>query len=111
MSPKKKEENSTDFTIQELAPPAFELPKLEEVIDQEVRIISVEFDISNFGEYCVLEFEEQGLHVTTGEFVIKQLKRAIKSMTNKGVRLSQVNAILGTIAQKESKDGKYYFLK
>lgn len=111
----KKEEQATLKTetieIKDIAPSDFELPKLDKVNGKIIHIKGFFFDVSNYGDYVVINTVNQGDFITTGEIVIKQLKRIAKTLSEQAKQLSEALTIKAKVEAREASEGKYYILK
>lgn len=97
--------------IKDIAPSDFELPKLDQLENKEVYITGFMLDMSQYGEYAVINTLGQGAFITTGQVIIKQLKRAQKRLIEQGKTLNEKTVLQGTVKAIEVKDGKYYILE
>lgn len=96
--------------IKDIAPPDFELPKLDKLKGKTIFIVDFLVDVSQFGEYAVIFTKENGNYVTTSEIVIKQLKRIARSLSANGVKLGKDKIIEAKVKATKAKEGEYYML-
>lgn len=96
--------------IHHLAPPDFELPKLDKLKGKTLFIVDFTLDVSQFGEYAVIDTKEQGNYVTTSEPVIKQLKRLAKELSRRGETLGRDVIVEAIVKAEKGEKGDYYTL-
>ncbi len=97
--------------IGDIAPPDFELPKLDTVKNKTVRIIGFNLDVSQFGEYVTIQTLKNGDFVTTSAVVIKQLKTVAERLARDKKQLGPTRVLEAKITVKKATDGEYFILK
>ncbi len=112
-----KKENQTELeateiiAIKDIAPSDFELPKLDEIKGKEIIIVGFYIDVSQYGEYVVINTLKKGNFITTSKFVIKQLKRVAKNLTEQEKALSEKVSLKAKVSEKKETEATYYILE
>lgn len=96
--------------IDEIAPPDFELPKLDQLKGKTIFLVDFVLDTSQFGSYAVISTKGQGNYVTSSEIVLKQLKRIARNLSQNGKQLGRDLIIEAEVEAVKAKEGEYYIL-
>lgn len=96
--------------IGDVAPPDFELPKLDQVIDKTIFLVDFIIDVSKFGEYAVIYTKGQGIYHTTSEPVIRQLKRLARYLSTNSQKLGKDMIVEAIVKAEKGEEGDYYTL-
>jgi len=97
--------------VKDLAPPDFELPKLDELINKKIFLIGFDLETSKLGKYAVIHTVAQGTFFTTSEIFIKQLVRIEKRLEDQGKVLGKGVIVEGKVKSKKGKLGDYYIFE
>lgn len=101
---------ATIIKIKDIAPPDFELPKLDTMKGKTIFIVGFNLDVSQFGDYVVINTNGQGDFVTTSAIVIKQLRKVAASLVRDKKKLGPDLMLESKVTVKKAKEGEYFIL-